>query len=168
MEVWKDIEGFDGEYQVSNMGRVRRVYTKILKAEVRPVYPHSNYALSRVSLKGRKFAVHRLVAQAFIPNPESKPQVNHIDNDPQNNKAENLEWVTAKENTKHALINGFRKMKVPYEEYDHVCDEYLKGRTMDSIAKDYGVHASRISEVLKTRDIEIRGRRKGRAKNGNI
>ena len=166
MEIWKDIEGYEGEYQVSNLGRVRRISVKILKPEIRPVRSPYEYAQSRVSLKGKKFAVHRLVAQAFIPNPKRKPQVNHIDNNPQNNCVDNLEWVTAKENTKHALLNGFRKMKVPYEEYDYICTEYLKGRTMDSIAEEYGVHASRISEVLKARGIKSRW--KGHCKNGNI
>lgn len=165
-EIWKDIEGYEGEYQVSNLGRVRRISVKILKPEVRPVHLPYKYAQSRVSLKGRKYAVHRLVAQAFIPNPSGKPQVNHKDNNPQNNCVDNLEWVSAKENTRHALLNGFRKMKLPYEEYDYVCAEYLNGRSMESIAEEYGVHASRISAVLKTKGIESRG--KGGGKSGSV
>lgn len=112
-EIWKDIVGYEGYYQISNKGRVKRNgrYTenngrmiflkeKILKQKV------GNAGYLRVGLSKNKkqkwFLVHRLVAQSFIPNIENKPDVNHIDYDVSNNCVENLEWCTKEENMKHS------------------------------------------------------------------
>ena len=103
METWKEIEGFNGRYEVSNFGNVRNSKGKILKQSI------SRNGYKRISLfkNGYKFMlVHRLVAIAFVDNPESKPCVNHIDNDRANNFAENLEWVTHKENMMWASSQG--------------------------------------------------------------
>lgn len=98
-EIWKDIDGYEGLYQVSNLGRVKSSkHDIILKT-----YSNRGYhqvQLSKNNIKSNK-TIHRLVAQAFIPNPDNKPQVNHIDEDKTNNKVSNLEWVTAKENSNH-------------------------------------------------------------------
>lgn len=97
-EIWKDIKGYEGLYQVSNMGRVRRNGNILSLNTVGHGY-HS-VSLSKNGIV-RKILLHRLVAEAFIPNPENKPQVNHIDEDKTNNTLSNLEWVTAKENMSH-------------------------------------------------------------------
>ena len=107
-EVWKSVVGYEGLYEVSNFGRVKslkRLHTK--ERIVSQWLNHRGYA--RVTLwkenKQRKYSVHRLVAEAFIPNPEAKPQVNHIDENKTNNAAWNLEWCTQTENHNHGTIN---------------------------------------------------------------
>lgn len=105
MEIWKDIDGYDGYYQVSNMGNVRNAAkSKPLKQQ------KSRNGYLTVSLtKNNKittYRVHRLVASAFIPNPGNKPSVNHIDCNPLNNKVENLEWCTAQENSNWMVKQG--------------------------------------------------------------
>lgn len=95
-EKWKDIEGLDGRYQISNKGRL---YNKIVH---RIMYGTVSHGYRYVKLlddlgKYHRCAIHRLVAQAFIPNPENKPQVDHIDSNPQNNDVTNLRWVNSEE-----------------------------------------------------------------------
>lgn len=90
LEIWRDIKGYEGFYQVSNLGRVRNSMTdKILK-------PVPNHRYLRVTLckngVHKLFRIHRLVAQAFIPNPDNLPTVNHKDQDKTNNCVDNLEW----------------------------------------------------------------------------
>lgn len=111
---WKDIEGFEGYAQVSNTGLVRSIRTnhgkyqeRLLKTYFRSgcLYPMVQITKNNIS---HKFMLHRLVAKAFVANPESKPEVNHIDGDKLNNNAYNLEWVTRSENLKHAHRTGLK------------------------------------------------------------
>ena len=127
MEIWKPIQGYEGQYEVSNHGRVRSlerwgidkngakrpVHEKILtlhKGKVTERHPQARYHVELWKDNKRRVpAIHRLVALHFIPNPEGKPQVNHIDGDPSNNRVINLEWATNTENTKHAYDTYLRK-----------------------------------------------------------
>lgn len=103
-EIWKDIPKYEGLYQVSNMGNVKNYITGCILS---PTYCKSNYLKVKLSYGPQKtIMVHRLVAEAFCPNPFEKPQVNHKDANKENNRADNLEWVTAKENTAHAINLG--------------------------------------------------------------
>lgn len=101
---WKLIEGFDGIYSVSNYGEVRNNKTGRL---MKPIKNEKGYLRVGLTTNGKLkcMRVHRLVAQAFIHNPDNKPEVNHIDFNKENNCVSNLEWVTGKENTKHSLGN---------------------------------------------------------------
>lgn len=102
MAEWKQAGGYEGLYEVSSDGQVRRVSGE-------PVGQWSNdqgYMLVRLSRPRAMLRVHRLVAMAFVANPEGKPDVNHIDCDRSNNHAENLEWCTQKENLKHSQRLG--------------------------------------------------------------
>lgn len=114
-EIWKDVQGYEGLYQVSNLGRVkslgrvidRLVYGNYWQEEkiLKPNKTKYGYLIVelRKNKKPKSFLVHRLVAITFIPNPENKPEVDHINADKTNNSVNNLRWVTAKENIRNPL-----------------------------------------------------------------
>lgn len=104
-EIWKDIPGYEGRYQVSNFGRVKSLnYDGSRKIKIMTPYDVHGYKRVRVfkDKQAISIGVHRLVAKTFIPNPKNKSQVNHIDGDKGNNRLENLEWTDRSENLIHA------------------------------------------------------------------
>lgn len=116
-EIWKPIKGFEGLYEVSNLGRVKslpktrlinkhavwHIPEKIMSPQERRHGYLAVFLYNGIKREngrcGKPYSVHRLVAEAFIPNPENKSEVNHIDENKQNNRADNLEWCTHKENS---------------------------------------------------------------------
>lgn len=117
MEVWKDIPGYEGLYQVSNMGRVKSlertkdnnggkvaIPERIMRTSVDTV----GYSIVCLTKDGKRktHKIHRLVGMAFVPNPENKQEINHKDGDKRNNCAVNLEWSTRLENMHHAYATG--------------------------------------------------------------
>jgi hypothetical protein len=160
-EIWKDIPGYEGLYQVSNLGRV-----KSLPRQLGARFRNNDYFLKpyidkagyyRFSLmkdnKFKHFCLHRLVAICFISNPENKKTVNHEDGDKSNNTIGNLSWMTMKENNIHAYNNGLKlrcdghgMAKLTNNDVLEI-RELLKTMKQCDIAKKYNVYPTTISRI---------------------
>lgn len=136
LEMWRDIKGFEGKYQVSNLGRVRNIkfighprstkQQRILKQKInRDGYPMVHLSDGNLDFHP---AVHRLVALAFIDNPDSLPQVNHKDENKQNNCVDNLEWCTKLYNTRYGTgqLRAHEKKKKAILQLDKNTKEIVK------------------------------------------
>ncbi len=126
-EIWKDVRGYEGSYQVSNFGRVKSLgrykenHSKLqyIPERIKTLHERidkgkqTGYLVTILykNNNGKNCYVHRLVAEAFVPNPENKQTVNHINGDKHDNRAENLEWNTYQENNIHAYKTGLNDEK---------------------------------------------------------
>jgi Mor family transcriptional regulator len=162
-EVWKAIPSFEGSYEVSNLGRVKtlidrkvdkrgRVYSKKPKI-MKQSFTSTGYLM--VNLNKKPFKVHRLVAQAFIPNYNNYPFINHKDNNPLNNRVENLEWCTPQYNLVYSIENGHHLYKRDYIDKDDVVLLYNNNITVSDIAKKYNVSKIVIYGILRKQNCKI-------------
>lgn len=149
-EIWKPIVGLEDCGFVSNMGHIRNKHGKLRKTNV------GKHGYERVGFHGGKttILVHRLVARAFCEGHADHLEVNHKDGNKSNNVAENLEWVTASDNIKHAYANGFKthnrhNMIIKDEDLPYLLKRRLDGETYRTIAKDYGVDRRTLFKRLK-------------------
>ena len=165
-EIWKDIEGYEGLYQVSTYGnikslpKVRRNGTGTYIQKERLLKPsNTSTGYKKVELckdgKRKGFKVHRLVAIAFIPNPDNKPEVNHIDGNKINNNIDNLEWVTSSEKTIHAYETGLSPNKKELDEI-RIIELYNKGTSKEEISRMFDVSNVVIARILKENGIRLR------------
>ena len=151
-EIWRDIDGYKGLYQISNKGRVKSLY-KGSERILKPGWMTGGY-LYVVLCKNRikqKRKIHRLVAQAFIPNPDNKPQVNHKDENKKNNCADNLEWATAKENSNYGSRNersGYSRSK-PILQYSKSGEFIRDWQGASEVERVLGINNSHIIECCK-------------------
>jgi hypothetical protein len=168
IEKWKDISGFEGKYQISNIGRVRSLdritNNRQFKGAIKtPQISNTGYYRVHLCTENRKtkpFSIHRLVATHFLPSIGGKNVVNHIDGDKLNNRLDNLEWVTISENTKHSYDTGLQIMgrseKNPASKYtEGQIREVKKLSKMNysrkHISEATGVSRAMIHSVLKNK-----------------
>lgn len=173
-EIWKDIKGFENLYQISNYGNIRSLDKKarckngyrISKGKILKTYI-SNKGYKRINLlKNRKiktFPIHRLVALAFLDNPNNKEQVNHINGIKTDNRVENLEWVTCKENIKHSIRSGLTNYQYKNKKLIVIFDSIKQASEMLNIdrnkiytrvnnGKDYkGIYFKKIGDDFNER-----------------
>ena len=146
LEIWKQL---DADYDVSNYGRVRHGL-RIISGSV-----HQDHYIV-VTLHGKQYPVHRLVAQVFIDNPDNKPEVNHIDGNKMNNTVDNLEWVTRSENQQHAADNSLQPKpfstyqgKFTPEQREEIKRLWDDGKfTKRQLAKQYEVSHTCICDII--------------------
>jgi hypothetical protein len=150
MELWKDIVDYEGLYQVSNLGRVRNSKGQIRKFRI----DSKGYPQVRLSKNGKyqDVFIHKMVAVAFISNPDNKETVNHKDGDKMNWSIDNLEWATTLENTQHAIDNGLRKDILSSEDCEYIRQVYTPYHSefgATALAKKFGVDKSQIAKIGK-------------------
>ena len=151
-EVWKDIVGYEGRYQVSNLGNVKSLRYGG-RSEARNLIPKCNNTgrlWVELIAKGKKkcMLIHRLVAMAFIPNPNNYPQINHIDENPKNNRVDNLEWCTC------AYNNAYYRERHPSKPKERVPTSRY-GRRLDKRVQQFTVDGNLVKEWPNSRTIAL-------------
>lgn len=157
MEEWRDIQGYEGLYQVSSCGRVKSLERKVFNGKdfyiineriLKPVKTKVGYKTINLSKdsKIKHYLIHRLVAESFIPNPNNYPCINHLDEQPYNNYKENLEWCTHKYNNNY----GNHNEKISKAKEGHV--PWNKGKTGTPHTKEWKInHSKRMTGTNNSR-----------------
>lgn len=169
VEVWRPVVGAAGHYEVSSLGRVRSVERVVPCGNGSRIVPgtvlspgnkgNGKHLLVVLSIERHKlyYLVHRLVANAFLPNPDNLPEVNHLDLNPQNNRVSNLEWCTHKHNNHHARKHGRfdgrtnlrRAKKLTAEKILAIRARGAEGIPQSKIGQEFGVDQGLISLILR-------------------
>jgi hypothetical protein len=157
MEFWKDIKGYEGHYQVSNLGRVKSLKNnkELIMSNVKSTFGYLRVKLSKNG-KIKGFPVHRLVGLNFLDLINGKNEINHIDGDKRNNFLTNLEWCNRSENIRHADKTGLRVMlKGKINPKAKLTDEQIiliryerKGMHQKDIAKEFNMKQQTISKII--------------------
>ncbi|MCG1009249.1 HNH endonuclease [Salinicoccus sp. ID82-1] len=168
MEIWKDVVGYEGIYEVSTHGRVRTHINKTTHSNRHGVRKWRQRVLKEKDPKGRdvrvslwkdkvekSHLVHRLVADAFIPRTRGKDSINHIDGNPRNNHVSNLEWCDYKHNNNHAFDTGLIKTGREIFLVHKETGEAKYFRSMARAGKFLGKNAGYISALLKRGEKEV-------------
>lgn len=167
LEIWKDVEGYEEYYEVSNFGEVkskdrwrdngRGGYLQKSKVMTKSPTSTGYFKIGFVKNKIRKeFKIHRLVAIAFIPNPKNKPFINHIDGNPLNNHVSNLEWCTPSENVQHSYETGLRETNF-HKYLDNIIKEYVEEKvSIWDLARKYKCSHFSITKYFRKNGIEIK------------
>lgn len=167
-EVWKDVIGYEGLYEVSSLGRVRSLdklvngnNSKVLRKGIILKPQEKKYGYLAVNLykyrKMKSLTVHRLVAKAFIENLDNKPEVNHIDGNKKNNSIYNLEWVTSSENQKHAFEKGLQKTTGYMREVRSKSATKFGARSSVPVYQTFKKNGNRKFWISKKRACEVEG-----------
>lgn len=174
-EIWKPINGFDGQYEVSNIGRVRSLDRYVFcKSKTKPnmftgciiKQKKDKYGYIVVGLKKNQKSyikkVHRLVAFAFIKNPNNLPTVNHIDGNKENNIFENLEWVSFCENSRHRTKNMLAKPKLSLDKIKDILknckvskNQFDNKFSISEFSRKYCVDRRTVSDILNGKKLYL-------------
>lgn len=157
MEKYIIINEFDN-YGISNLGNIKNIKKKNVLTPYLNKSGYLTYTFCQNGIK-KTFRIHRLVALYFIPNPENLPYVNHKDGDKTNNKVENLEWVTAKENDNHARKTGLKIQEKPIIAENITTKETIAFKSVTEAGAILGVNKGTISKVLNGKRNQTHGYR---------